>query len=221
MKVGPESAEEEQQRTGGDMDFGEARVKRPESKEERHANETKCSLSVPVADRAETANSNSAMDCGGDVGDRRSLPLPSSQPRPTVPASELQLKPSIVSEQAADQWCERNCTALFEACCNCDPAKATRILEQSSERQLAGRMTTFRDDFQDSALHVAASSGQTKVVRQLLARGADVNAVNNLGSTPLNRAAVAGRVEVGTALVDVSQIISTLFDVFISQIISN
>lgn len=57
-------------------------------------------------------------------------------------------------------------------------------------------MVLLKDDFRDTALHLSACHGEVGIVKLLLARGADVDAENNLGSTPLNRAAVAGRTEV-------------------------
>lgn len=57
-------------------------------------------------------------------------------------------------------------------------------------------MVLLKNDFRDTALHLSACQGEADIVKLLLARGADVDAVNNLGSTPLNRAAVAGRTEV-------------------------
>lgn len=131
---------------------------------------------------------------GGDAWETRSLPEPGSNLQTSAP----QIKSPFTSELASDQWCERNIASLFEACCNRDPAKAIRILEQASERQVAHKMTGLRDDFYETALHVAAGHGETEVVKQLLARESDVNAVNNLGCTPLNRAVVAGRIEVRT-----------------------
>lgn len=61
------------------------------------------------------------------------------------------------------------------------------------------QMVLLKDDFRDTALHLSACQGEVGVVKLLLARGADVDAENNLGSTPLNRAAVAGRTEVRAA----------------------
>lgn len=57
-------------------------------------------------------------------------------------------------------------------------------------------MVLLKDDFRDTALHLSACQGEVGIVKLLLARGADVEAENNLGSTPLNRAAVAGRTKV-------------------------
>lgn len=112
-------------------------------------------------------------------------------PPPPSPASAL-------SELAADKWCERNCPALLEACCNRDLPKAKAILEQCVQREVGHqRLVSYRDDFRESPLTAAAGIGDADLVRLLLARGADVNAENNLGSTPLNRAAIAGRAEVG------------------------
>lgn len=59
-------------------------------------------------------------------------------------------------------------------------------------------MVLLKDDFRDTALHLSACQGEVGIVKLLLARGADVDAENNLGSTPLNRAAVAGKTEVRT-----------------------
>lgn len=129
---------------------------------------------------------------GGDGWETRSLPEPGS----TLQTSTPEIKSPSASELAYDQWCERNIASLLEACCNRDPAKAIRILEQAYERQVAHKMTGLRDDFSETALHVASGHGEIEVVKQLLAKGADVNAVNNLGCTPLNRAVVAGSIKV-------------------------
>lgn len=61
------------------------------------------------------------------------------------------------------------------------------------------QMVLLKDDFRDTALHLSACQGEVGIVKLLLARGADVDAENNLGSTPLNRAAVAGKTEVQKA----------------------
>lgn len=58
------------------------------------------------------------------------------------------------------------------------------------------KMVLLKDDFRDTALHLSACQGEVGIVKLLLARGAEVDAENNLGSTPLNRAAVAGKTEV-------------------------
>ena len=150
------------------------------------------------------------------------------QPQPQQPQPQQQLPPPSPAASAAppeawamsasDQWCARNSAALLEACCNHDLAKAKKILEQSQSSveqvEQVGQVATTataaarmqqlvlaRDDFRDSALHLASANGEVDIVRLLLARGADVNAENNLGSTPLNRAAVAGRDEVSVGRV--------------------
>lgn len=64
------------------------------------------------------------------------------------------------------------------------------------------KMVLLKDDFRDTALHLSACQGEADIVKLLLARGADVDAENNLGSTPLNRAAVAGRTEVSRRALD-------------------
>lgn len=58
------------------------------------------------------------------------------------------------------------------------------------------QMVQLKDDFRDTALHLSACQGEVGIVKLLLASGAEVDAENNLGSTPLNRAAVAGKIEV-------------------------
>lgn len=77
---------------------------------------------------------------------------------------------------------------------------ASEILEQASSEQVGRerikKMVLLKDDFRDTALHLSACQGEVGIVKLLLARGADVDAENNLGSTPLNRAAVAGKTEV-------------------------
>lgn len=65
-------------------------------------------------------------------------------------------------------------------------------------RERMKKMVLLKDDFRDTALHLSACQGEVAIVKLLLARGADVDAENNLGSTPLNRAAVAGKTEVRT-----------------------
>lgn len=128
-------------------------------------------------------------------------------PSPSTPPPTRSTASAASKKTPADLWLQRNSTALLEACCNHDSAKARRILEQSTPPSLLGetkadaeirmkRLVLARDDFRDSALHLASGKGEVDIVRLLLARGADVTAENNLGSTPLNRAAVAGRIEV-------------------------
>ena len=51
-----------------------------------------------------------------------------------------------------------------------------------------------------TSLHVSSQSGHLDVVRELLARGANVNAAANTGLTPLFQASFCGRVEVVRAL---------------------
>ena len=86
-----------------------------------------------------------------------------------------------------------------EQVCQVEQSAAVATATEVVVNPPTGRMQQLvlaRDDFQDSALHLASGNGEVDIVRLLLARGADVEAENNLGSTPLNRAAVAGRAEV-------------------------
>lgn len=48
-----------------------------------------------------------------------------------------------------------------------------------------------------SPLHIAASAGRDEIVKALLGKGAQVNAVNQNGCTPLHYAASKNRHEVG------------------------
>ena len=57
-------------------------------------------------------------------------------------------------------------------------------------------MDTQRDEFGRTSLHYAANDGDGKTVRQLIARGADVNATDNKGWTPLHFGAQANSEEV-------------------------
>ncbi|MGD2174932.1 MAG: ankyrin repeat domain-containing protein, partial [Candidatus Brocadiaceae bacterium] len=54
----------------------------------------------------------------------------------------------------------------------------------------------------DGELHEAAAAGDARAIGQLLAEGADVNALNDEGKSPLHVAAEAGQVEVCRALLD-------------------
>lgn len=130
-----------------------------------------------------------------------SLPCePSPSPAPSN-AGELPASNSDTSPICAGNLLDKNYAELLEACCNHDIRNATRILDQSSPEQspeLIRQLVLARDDFRDSALHLASSHAEPEIVRLLLARGADVNAENNLGSTPLNLAAVAGSEQVCT-----------------------
>lgn len=149
--------------------------------------------------RASTSNIEAA--CTG-----KGIPPSCAEPMPPPPSPAGETAGEIsFSDLAADQWCERNSTALLEACCNRDLTKASKILQQSSEDQVGSKrmkqLVCARDDFRDSALHLASGQGEADIVRILLAKGADVNAENNLGSTPLNRAAIAGSAEVRFFLV--------------------
>jgi ankyrin repeat protein len=47
------------------------------------------------------------------------------------------------------------------------------------------------DDFGDTALHAAAAKGRLELVQFLISNGANVNAQNHMGSTPLHKAMVA------------------------------
>ncbi|CAN0282250.1 unnamed protein product, partial [Discosporangium mesarthrocarpum] len=91
----------------------------------------------------------------------------------------------------------RSC-ALLEACCNKNLSIAVNILEGAvgEANQERDQLLRSEDDMRDTPLHLAASSGDDRIVNLLLTNGAEVNAEDNLGSTPLNRAAVTGHVEV-------------------------
>ncbi len=54
----------------------------------------------------------------------------------------------------------------------------------------------------DTALHLAAGSGRAEIVRELLDRGADPDAANALGVTPLMRAAWVGQLDAARLLLD-------------------
>lgn len=58
------------------------------------------------------------------------------------------------------------------------------------------------DPFEDEALHAAAQDGDLERVRDLLTRGYDVNAFDDLGKTPLHYAAGADRFEVARYLLE-------------------
>lgn len=189
MMVDPASPGEGQRLAKQNANDTEAQSKDSESMEGRGIDDGK----YYVDSSAVSPDEAFAKDYeGGDAWETRSLP----EPGPTLQTSTPEMRSPSASELASDQWCERNIASLLEACCNRDPAKAIRILEQAYERQVAHKMTGLRDDFYETALHVAAGHGETEVVKQLLVRGADVNAVNNLGCTPLNRAVVAGSIKV-------------------------
>lgn len=58
-----------------------------------------------------------------------------------------------------------------------------------------GTRLNDRQEGGDSALHEAASNGHTEIVELLIAAGADVNAANDLGETPLHYAKLAAEGE--------------------------
>lgn len=125
-------------------------------------------------------------------------PVPGSSPCP-VQAGETSASSVRTLPMPREKWLEKNRTDLLEACCNHDIKNVTRILDQSGpgrSPELLKEVVLARDDFRHSALHLASIHGEAEMVRLLLARGADVNAENNLGSTPLNLAAVTGSVQV-------------------------
>jgi ankyrin repeat protein len=57
------------------------------------------------------------------------------------------------------------------------------------------------DRYRRTALHVAALYGKTEVVRMLLSRGADVNAPNSIGVTPLKVAVQNGYHQIAVILI--------------------
>ena len=54
----------------------------------------------------------------------------------------------------------------------------------------------------DTALHWASRTGRAEVVRELLSRGAPLNAQANDGCTPLIRASIKGNLAAATLLLD-------------------
>ncbi|HTM64315.1 MAG TPA: ankyrin repeat domain-containing protein [Gammaproteobacteria bacterium] len=63
-------------------------------------------------------------------------------------------------------------------------------------------MLAMRTSANDTLLHLAAEYGHLAIVEELIARGADVNAVGDLGETPLHRAAYYAYVPVMQTLLD-------------------
>uniref|UniRef100_A0A2R9BR89 Uncharacterized protein n=1 Tax=Pan paniscus TaxID=9597 RepID=A0A2R9BR89_PANPA len=88
-------------------------------------------------------------------------------------------------------------------------------LEEVKERILANKPLAMRTDQDRSALHWACSTmrdwsplqtavcaGQNETVKALLGKGAQVNAVNQNGSTPLHHAASKNRHEIALMLLE-------------------
>jgi hypothetical protein len=97
--------------------------------------------------------------------------------------------------------------AFVEVIVSGDSARATKLLDASphlvSERTARGATRqAAKDNFfvriqhyiyeGDTALHVAAVAKQTRIVKELIARGADVRAKNRRGAEPLHYAVDGG-----------------------------
>jgi ankyrin repeat protein len=63
--------------------------------------------------------------------------------------------------------------------------------------QEAADIDETRNGYGNSALHLAATYGHLETVRLLLAKGANVEATNSKGKSPLYYAACEGKEEVG------------------------
>ncbi|MGC0313077.1 ankyrin repeat domain-containing protein [Kitasatospora acidiphila] len=83
-----------------------------------------------------------------------------------------------------------------------DAAKVAELLTAGARTdEVFPRLNGFNDGHQP--LHVAARDGHTGIVRQLLAAGADVNAVEPcFGAVPLHKAVYNGHAEITTLLVN-------------------
>jgi ankyrin repeat protein len=63
-------------------------------------------------------------------------------------------------------------------------------------------MTTRDDWFENQQLHFAAQDGDPEKVKELLRRGCDPNAFDDLSKTPLHYATEQGRVEIMRVLIE-------------------
>lgn len=150
-------------------------------------------------------SSNESEPLAKDVSSAKSR-APGTSPWPGMTTmEETWVSSSSIKPVGAKIGLEKKCAELLEACCNRDLGNATRILNQSAPDQgpeQIKQLVLARNDFRDSALHLACTHGDPDIVRLLLERGAEVDAENNLGSTPLNLAAVAGSEQVRRVIID-------------------
>jgi len=87
---------------------------------------------------------------------------------------------------------------------NRTPFELARLYEQAAMMDffLPATVLDSRDEHGDTPLHLAVLYARPNVVRQLLAKGADLEAIDNDGNTPLHLAAAQGLVEIAGLLLD-------------------
>ncbi|HTE19425.1 MAG TPA: ankyrin repeat domain-containing protein, partial [Armatimonadota bacterium] len=113
----------------------------------------------------------------------------------TIDADRENLElPRLLIERGADVNGVENRSVLVEALRGHDFALAGLLLEK-------GAKIGVLDEARKTPLHWAAFHGQGELVRELLARGGDPNALDMLGQTPLALARKASHAEVAALLV--------------------
>ncbi|MEW6349022.1 MAG: ankyrin repeat domain-containing protein [Thermodesulfobacteriota bacterium] len=125
-------------------------------------------------------------------------------------------KGADVNAKSPEGW-----TALMSAAMGGDPEVVRRLLDKGADVQAedafhrrSGLAWAFDDPFFDElmdllrergavlSLHLAAGLGDLKAVHRLIREGADVNAKEGNGATPLMRAAATGNLEIVRLLLD-------------------
>ena len=77
----------------------------------------------------------------------------------------------------------------------------TEIVRRLLQTRLCRAKLNDRNEWGDTALHLAAEAGNTEICQMLKAAGASVTVRNNRGETCLHRSSVGGHVEACRAIV--------------------
>ncbi len=77
----------------------------------------------------------------------------------------------------------------------------TDVVRHLLQSKICRAQLNFRNEWGDTALHLAAEAGNGEICQMLIAAGASVTVRNNRGETCLHRAAVGGHVSSVSAIV--------------------
>lgn len=98
------------------------------------------------------------------------------------------------------RWDRMTTFDLFSAVRDGNTEVVHRLLQR---RQFRARLNA-RNEWGDTALHLAAEAGNAEICHMLKAAGASVTVRNNRGETCLHRSSVGGHVEACRSIVGVS-----------------